>query len=272
MSNTGGRIDLIKQFAGDLVVNITRASGESVVVYSDAAKTVAVSMPDTITAGKSYFLIGDDTYVISAKINGIEIASADDTPVSVKLDMNKVFAFAPAPDANRFLNIGPTGAAGPTGPSGPEGDSGSAYYGQVVKTTSGTITIAATGSFQSTGLTATLDSANSDGISLGSTDEFAIKNTSGKTIRYRVFASMDCSTVDTNAVGIKLALNGVPIDESDCRAWALQDRTAKLVTSWIVEMEDDDEVALFVANISEDSDINFIRGRIVASSVGEESV
>jgi hypothetical protein len=272
MSNTGGRIDLIKQFAGNLVVEITRASGQPVVVYSDAAKTVAVSMPDTITAGKSYFLRGDDTYVISAKINGIEIASADDTPVSVQLDMNKVFAFAPAPDGNRFLNIGPTGAVGPTGPSGPEGDSGSAYYGQIVKTTSGTITIAATGDYQSTGLTATLDSANSDGISLGSTDEFAIKNTSGKTIRYRVFASMDCSTVDTNAVGIKLALNGVPIDESDCRAWALQNRTAKLVTSWIVEMEDDDEVALFVANISEDSDINFIRGRIVASSVGEESV
>ena len=269
MSNTGGRIDVIKQFAGNLVIDITRESGQSVVVYSDAAKTVAVSMPDTITAGKSYFLRGDDTYVISAKINGIEIASADDTPVSVQLDMNKVFAFAPAPDGNRFLNIGPTGAVGPTGP---EGDSGSAYYGQVGKTTSGTITIAATGDFQSTGLTATLDSANSDGISLGSTDEFAIKNTSGKTIRYRVLASMDCSTADTNAVGIKLALNGVPIDESDCRAWALQDRTAKLVTSWIVEMEDDDEVALFVANISEDSDINFIRGRIVASSVGEESV
>jgi hypothetical protein len=269
MSNTGGRIDLIKQFAGNLVVDITRASGESVVVYSDAAKTVAVSMPDTITAGKSYFLVGDDTYVISAKINGIEIASADDTPVSVKLDMNKVFAFAPAPDANRFLNIGPTGAAGPTGP---EGDSGSAYYGQISRTTSGTVTIAATGDYQSTGLTATLDSANSDGISLGTDDDFAIKNTSGKTIRYRVFASMDCSTTATNAVGIKLALNGVPIDESDCRAWALEDRTAKLVTSWIVEMEDDDEVALFVANISEDSDINFIRGRIVASSVGEESV
>jgi hypothetical protein len=269
MSNTGGRIDLIKQFAGNLVVDITRASGESVAVYSDAAKTVAVSMPDTITAGKSYFLIGDDTYVISAKINGIEIASADDTPVSVKLDMNKVFAFAPAPDANRFLNIGPTGAVGPTGP---EGDSGSAYYGQISRTTSGTVTIAATGDYQSTGLTATLDSANSDGISLGSTDEFAIKNTSGKTIRYRVFASMDCSTTATNAVGIKLALNGVPINESDCRAWALEDRTAKLVTSWIVEMEDDDEVALYVANISGDGDINFIRGRILASSVGEESV
>jgi len=265
----GGRIDLIKQFAGNLVVEITRASGESVVVYSNAAKTTSVSMPDTITAGKSYFLRGDDNYVISAKINGIEVASDIDGTVQVRLDSDAVFAFAPSPDVNKFLNIGPTGAVGPTGP---EGDSGSAYYGQISRTTSGTVTIAATGDFQSTGLTATLDSANSDGISLGSTDEFAIKNTSGKTIRYRVFASMDCSTVDTNAVGIKLALNGVPINESDCRAWALEDRTAKLVTSWIVEMEDDDEVALFVANISEDSDINFIRGRILASSVGEESV
>jgi hypothetical protein len=268
----GGVIQVIKNLAGTLVVDITAKFGANVIVYSDVAKTSVVSMPDSITATKAYYIDKDDLYQVSVKIGNIEIASQSDLPREVYLDSGKVLSFEPSPDINRFLNIGPTGAVGPTGPSGPEGDSGSAYFGQIVKTTSGTITIAATGSFQSTGLTATLDSANSDGISLGSTDEFAIKNTSGKTIRYRVFASMDCSTADTNAVGIKLALNGVPIDESDCRAWALQDRTAKLVTSWIVEMEDDDEVALFVANISEDSDINFIRGRIVASSVGEESV
>jgi len=268
----GGVIQVIKNLAGTLVVDITAKFGANVIVYSDVAKTSVVSMPDSITATKAYYIDKDDLYQVSVKIGNIEIASQSDLPREVYLDSGKVLSFEPSPDINRFLNIGPTGAVGPTGPSGPEGDSGSAYFGQIVKTTSGTITIAATGSFQSTGLTATLDSANSDGISLGSTDEFAIKNTSGKTIRYRVLASMDCSTADTNAVGIKLALNGVPIDESDCRAWALQDRTAKLVTSWIVEMEDDDEVALFVANISEDSDINFIRGRIVASSVGEESV
>lgn len=119
MSNTGGRIDLVKQFAGNLVVDITRKSGEDVVVYSNAAKTTPVSMPDTITAGKSYFLRGDDTYVISAKINGIEVASDIDGTVEVMLDMNKVFAFAPSPDVNKFLNIGPTGAVGPTGPTGP---------------------------------------------------------------------------------------------------------------------------------------------------------
>jgi hypothetical protein len=116
----GGRIDLIKQFAGNLVVEITRASGESVVVYSDAAKTTSVSMPDTITAGKSYFLRGDDNYVISAKINGIEVASDVDGTVQVRLDSDAVFAFAPSPDVNKFLNIGPTGAVGPTGPTGPE--------------------------------------------------------------------------------------------------------------------------------------------------------
>jgi hypothetical protein len=115
----GGRIDLIKQFAGNLVVEITRASGESVVVYSNAAKTTSVSMPDTITAGKSYFLRGDDNYVISAKINGIEVASDVDGTVQVRLDSDAVFAFAPSPDVNKFLNIGPTGAVGPTGPTGP---------------------------------------------------------------------------------------------------------------------------------------------------------
>jgi hypothetical protein len=259
----GGTIQVIKNLAGTFVVDITAKSGANVIVYSDVAKTSVVSMPDSITATKAYYIDKDDFYQVSVKIGNIEIASQSDLPREVYLDSGKVLSFEPSPDINRFLNIGPTG---------PQGDTGSAYYGQVGKTTSGTITIGATGTYQSTGITATLDTLANSGISLGTNDEFAIKNTSGKTIRYRVFASMDCSTADTNIVGIKLALNGVPINESDCRAFAVEDRTAKLVTSWIVEMEDDDEVALFVANISEDSNINFIRGRIVASSVGEESV
>jgi hypothetical protein len=258
----GGIVSVIKKISGTLVVDITRKSGGSVTVYSDAAFTVPVSMPDSITQTKFYYIPENDLYQISVKINDIEIASQNDTPREVYLDSGKVLSFEPSPDISRFLNIGPTGPVGP---------SGAAHYGQIVRTTSGTVTIGETGTFQTTGLTATLDADNSEGISLGTTDEFAIKNTSGKTIRYRVFASMDCSTATTQAVGIKLALNGVPIDESDCRAWALEDRTAKLVTNWIVEMEDDDEVSLFVANITSDDDINFIRGRILASSVGEDN-
>jgi hypothetical protein len=259
----GGVIQVIKNLAGTLVVDITAKSGASVIVYSNAAKTSIVSMPDSITATKAYYIDRDDLYQVSVKIGDIEIASQSDLPREVYLDSGKVLSFEPSPDINRFLNIGPTG---------PQGDTGSAYYGQVGKQDQSTITIGATGTYQSTGITATLDTLANSGVSLGTTDDFAIKNTSGDTRVFKINASMDCLTATDAAIGIKLALNGTPIDDTDCRGWAVEDYTAKLVTTWLLELEEDDEVALFVANHTGTANVTFLRGRIVASSVGEESV
>ena len=116
----GGVIQVIKNLAGTLVVDITAKSGASVIVYSNAAKTSIVSMPDSITATKAYYIDKDDLYEVSVKIGTIEIASQSDTPREVYLDSGKVLSFEPSPDISRFLNIGPTGAAGATGPTGPE--------------------------------------------------------------------------------------------------------------------------------------------------------
>ena len=141
------------------------------------------------------------------------------------------------------------------------------FYGQVGKITSGTITIAAANTYQSTGLTATLV-APTLGVSLGTTNTFAVKNTSGKTRVFQIVASMDCSTAATNVVGIQLALNGVDILESNCRAWAVIGQTAKLVTTFLVEMANNDEVSLRVANHTGTGTITFLRGRMVATTVG----
>jgi hypothetical protein len=141
------------------------------------------------------------------------------------------------------------------------------YYGQVGKQSQSTITISTAGTYQSTGITATLDTLANSGISLGTTDAFAVKNTSGETRVFQITASMDCLTAADAAIGIKLALNGTPIDASDCRAWAVEDYTAKLVTTWLIELDDDDEVALFVANHTDTADVTFLRGRVVAATV-----
>jgi hypothetical protein len=125
----GGIIQIIKNIAGTLIVDITRKSGAGVTVFSDVAKTASVSMPDSITATKAYYIDSDDLYEVSVKIGTIEIASQNDTPREVYLDSGKVLSFEPAPDVSRFLNIGPTGAVGATGPTGPavtgpQGDTG----------------------------------------------------------------------------------------------------------------------------------------------------
>ncbi len=141
-------------------------------------------------------------------------------------------------------------------------------YGQAGRVnTFDTIEIGAKDVYQSTGLTATLNSLNS-GVSLGEDDEFGLKNTSGETRIFDVFGSIDMgATGEATALGIKLALNGVEIDETECRAVSLDSRPGKLVTAWLLELEPDDEVSLMVANLTNANNISFSRGRIIARTV-----
>lgn len=149
---------------------------------------------------------------------------------------------------------------------GPDLPLSPSVYGQVSKITSGTVTITTAGTYVSTGLTGVLDSV-AEGIALGTTDTFAVKNVSGYTRRVAIYGSIDAHTNGSNRVlGIKFALNGTPVDETECRATQSNANTeAKLVTRWIFELDPDDEVALFIANHTSTDNIVFERGRIVVA-------
>ena len=140
------------------------------------------------------------------------------------------------------------------------------YYGQISRQTTGTISIATAGTYVSTGLTATLNSV-ANGVALGTTDTFAIKNTSGETRVFEVFGSMDALTTSAGILGIKLAKNGTPIDETECRAYHIAATAGKLVTNWMISLAPNDEVALFVTNVSATETITLARGRIVAKTL-----
>jgi hypothetical protein len=142
--------------------------------------------------------------------------------------------------------------------------------GQCSKMDSGTTTIATQSTYVTTGLTATLDSGTAQDMVLGTTDAFGLKNDSGSTKLFRVYGSIDANTVTQNnkVLGIKLAKNGTAIDETECRAYTGgSNEEAKLVTSWMVELDDGDEVSLLIANHSSDVNISFQRGRLIASEV-----
>jgi len=140
--------------------------------------------------------------------------------------------------------------------------------GQASKTTSGTISIASAGTYQSTGLTATLDTSINYQTILGTSDTFALKNNSGATKLFMVQASMDAYAGNNHTLGIKLAKNGTGIDESECRAFSgSTGQIAKLFCFWMVELADGDEIALYVANIGDTTTIQFQRGRISAIEV-----
>jgi hypothetical protein len=141
------------------------------------------------------------------------------------------------------------------------------YYGQISKTTPSTINIVIDGVYQSTGLTGSLD-VEAFGIELGTTDKFAIKNVSGETILVKVYGSADINAGNGKVLGIKLALNGLPIDNTECQApTGVGTSFAKLVTNWMIRMTPNDEVALFVTNFTNSGNVTLQRGRLVASTV-----
>ena len=142
--------------------------------------------------------------------------------------------------------------------------------GQVSKMDAGTIDIVTQSVYVSTGLTGTFDTTTANGMTLGTVDAFAVKNTSGSTKLMQIYGSIDAktATVNNKILGIKLAKNGTPIAETECRAFTgYGGEEAKLVTNWMISMAANDEVALFIANHSGDEDITFGRGRLVATQV-----
>jgi hypothetical protein len=173
------------------------------------------------------------------------------------------------PNAEYTLSWINNGSPGIQGPPGQDG-TGTAYYGEVSRITNGVVNISTAGTYQSTGLTAILDPENF-GVSLGTVDSFAIKNTSGQTVLYKIYASADIEAGNNKVLGIKLALNGNPINETECNApTGTGTSFAKLITNWMIELAPDDEVALYVTNFTNTGNVTLQRGRIVASTVGRQ--
>lgn len=59
-----------------VVVTFTDAHGGTPTVYADAFGVTPVSLPDTITARKTYFLPHDGPWTTSAKVSGVEMAGS----------------------------------------------------------------------------------------------------------------------------------------------------------------------------------------------------
>jgi len=154
------------------------------------------------------------------------------------------------------------------GPQGPPGSPGTPVYGQASRVTAGTISVAAQDVYQATGLAATFDLTTAAGVALATVNTFGLRNVSGFTKIFRVYGTIDGKAGNNEVIGIKLAKNGVAISETECRAFSgSSHQEAKLVTSWLIQLANLDEVSLFVANHSGSSQITFSRGRILMSAV-----
>jgi hypothetical protein len=210
---------------------------------------MGASMSLACTADKNWDTLNYERYLT------IALAIGNDNPYSFA-------CFSALNEAQQNLLISQTIAAGLQ--SAP---TGTIERGQVSNTTGGTASVTQ-GVYSATTVVGTLDAGVTTGMGLATTNNFGLKNTSGTTRIFRFYGSVDAKGANPNHVlGIRLAKNGTSIPETECRAYASSNAEAKLVTSWMIELADQDEVNIHMTSYNASETITIARGRLVASTV-----
>jgi hypothetical protein len=156
--------------------------------------------------------------------------------------------------------------AGAVGPAGPPANQ---FRGALYRTTSGTIdfTGITPGVFINSGLTGTLEGTTDVGTAAGASGVFGIRRTDpGPQMTY-VIATADVTASAPKTLGIKLALNGTPIDATECNASVTNQVVAKLHSMWLLELDEDDVVSVWFANKTSSASITVERARMVLFGV-----
>lgn len=156
-----------------------------------------------------------------------------------------------------------------TGGDGLDG-TGTAYYGQIGRQASGTVTITASDTYYPIDLPGTFDSDNSYGLIKGAAEGLALKNDTGETQLLVAIGSADVRSANNQVLGLRLAINGVSIAASECRVTTGSTNYGKLLSQWLVELSDGDEVSMHVANYGNTTDITVDRAKLVAFTPGRQ--
>ena len=152
------------------------------------------------------------------------------------------------------------------------GGTGPSAFGQLSGQIAGASTVFPT-SYNAVVLDTTFDSSSL--LFSGVEVDNLLRYTGSATRKFLIFGSLDIlSAVSGAQFSIKLALNGDVIEETQCNASvaikASGSGIAKLVTNWVVALETDDDIQLFVAGVGgTDADRTAIaqRMRLVATPV-----
>jgi len=176
---------------------------------------------------------------------------------------------APVSAIAALIPKGDKGDKGDPGADGADGD-GTAYYGQISRQTSGTVTVAATDTFYAINLAGTLDAANSFGVVTGTNEQLALKNDSGEPQLFTVIGTADVRAANNQVLGLRLAVQGVTIAATECRVTTGTTNYGKLLSQWIVELANGEEVSLHVANHSGITNITVDRAKVVAFTAGRQ--
>lgn len=134
--------------------------------------------------------------------------------------------------------------------------------------TTGTVTITTAGTYYPINLSGSMDTDASFNMQSGIVNATGVINTTDQARTVVFIATYDGKCGNNNAMGLKLALNGTPIDATECRSFAgSTGQVGKTMTQWIERVEPGDEVSMWAANIDTTDDLEIQRFKLLAHAV-----
>ena len=140
--------------------------------------------------------------------------------------------------------------------------------GMLWNQTGTTVTITTAGVYVPINLAGTLDVDGTFNTVAGTVNASGLKNDTDQARTIMFIGSYDGWAGNNNAIGLKLALNGVPIDATECRSFSgAGSRAGKTFTQWIQRVEPGDEISLWVANIDGTTNLRLDRYKLLAHAI-----
>ena len=133
----------------------------------------------------------------------------------------------------------------------------------------GSVVVGAINNYVPINLASTLDPDTSFNMSLsGSPNVTGVKNITDQTRTVVVIATYDGKGGNNEIVGLKLGLNGVILNETECTSFGgATGQVAKAMTQWILKLEPGDEVTMYAANRSSGTALTIDRLKMIAHAI-----
>jgi hypothetical protein len=142
--------------------------------------------------------------------------------------------------------------------------------GAISRQTSGTVPITTAGVYVPLNLSGTLQTGETLRNMMaaeGTGDVSGLKNT-GDTKTLAVIATYDGKAGNNQAIGLKLAVNGLPLNETECTSFSgPSGQFSKTMTQWLVNVGNGDEITMWAANKDATDDIQIARYKMIAYAI-----
>ena len=131
-----------------------------------------------------------------------------------------------------------------------------------------TITVSGAGTYYPINTAGTLDTNATFNMVAGTTNLTGLKNNTNQARTIVFIGSYDGKAGNNHAIGLKLALNGVPIEATETKSFGgSSNQFGQVITQWIIRVGPADEVSMWVANIDTTDDLEIHRFKLLAHAI-----